>query len=254
MADSFFWYDLMTTDTVAAKKFYSSVMGWGIQESVNPVMEYTVFTLEGRGVAGLMRVPDDVLKAGGGPAWLGYIHTSDLDAKLAQLEKEGGKIHRPPTLVPGIIRFAVVADPQGAGFLLATPLPTDTPPPFPADKPGTVGWRELMAVEWQSAFAFYEKLFGWTKGDAIDMKEMGVYQLFHADGERIGGMMTKPAYIPMAHWGFYFNVEAIGAAASRVTDGGGHILNWPMQVPGGQWVVQCKDPQGGMFSLVSWKQ
>jgi predicted enzyme related to lactoylglutathione lyase len=251
MADSFFWYDLMTTDMAAAKKFYSAVLGWGIQESVNPVMEYTVFTVQGVGVAGLLPVPDEVLKAGGGPAWMGYIHAKDLDDTLKRLTEAGGTIRRPPVLVPGIIRFAVVADPQGAGFLVAQPLSSETPPTFAPDTPGTVGWRELMAVEWQSAFAFYEKLFGWEKGDAIDMKEMGVYQLFLANGARTGGMMTKPDYIPVPHWGFYHNVEAIDAAAARVTDAGGQILMGPHQVPGGQWIVQCKDPQGGHFSLVS---
>ena len=36
--------------------------------------------------------------------------------------------------------------------------------------------------------------------------------------------------------------------ASR--DGGGQVLNGPMEVPGGGWIVQCMDPQGAMFALV----
>ena len=31
---------------------------------------------------------------------------------------------------------------------------------------------------------------------------------------------------------------------------GGKIINGPMEVPGGSWIVQCKDPQGAMFALV----
>jgi predicted enzyme related to lactoylglutathione lyase len=38
-----------------------------------------------------------------------------------------------------------------------------------------------------------------------------------------------------------------------VKTGGGQILNGPMQVPGGDWIIQGKDPQGAMFALVGQK-
>ncbi len=82
------------------------------------------------------------------------------------------------------------------------------------------------------------------------MGPMGTYQLFAAGGEAIGGMMTKPAQIPSPAWLFYFIVPEIDAAAARATDRGGQVLNGPMQVPGGGWIVQCTDPQGAMFALV----
>jgi predicted enzyme related to lactoylglutathione lyase len=57
MPDNFFWYDVMTTDTEAARKFYCDVVGWQTQES--GAQDYTLFTVEGRGVAGLMPIPAD---------------------------------------------------------------------------------------------------------------------------------------------------------------------------------------------------
>lgn len=63
--------------------------------------------------------------------------------------------------------------------------------------------------------------------------------------------MTKPANVPTPAWLFYFNVAAIDAAAERVRSGGGQIINGPMEVPGGSWIVQCLDPQGAMFALVA---
>jgi hypothetical protein len=39
----------------------------------------------------------------------------------------------------------------------------------------------------------------------------------------------------------------------RLKLGGGQVINGPMQVPGGSWIVQGLDPQGAMFSLVSAK-
>jgi len=67
----------------------------------------------------------------------------------------------------------------------------------------------------------------------------------------IGGMMNKPkemAQVP-SHWAIYFRVDDINAAAARVTANGGQILNGPMEVPGGDWVLNAMDPQGATFSL-----
>jgi predicted enzyme related to lactoylglutathione lyase len=40
----------------------------------------------------------------------------------------------------------------------------------------------------------------------------------------------------------------------RVEAGGGKVVNGPMQVPGGSWIINVQDPQGAMFSLVSNKE
>ena len=54
--------------------------------------------------------------------------------------------------------------------------------------------------------------------------------------------------------GNFLLFATLAAAAARVTGGGGSILNGPMQVPGGQWIVQCMDPQGAVFNLVALKR
>jgi hypothetical protein len=181
---------------------------------------------------------------------MGYVGVDDVDAGAAQAKDLGGTVHHAPGDIPGVGRFAVIADPQGAVITLFKGMGEAAPAPA-IGTPGTVGWNELYAGEWQAAFAFYEKMFGWTKDQALDMGPMGTYQLFAAGGPAIGGMMTKPPMIPFPYWGYYFNVPAIDAAVARVTGGGGQILNGPMQVPGGQWIVQCMDPQGAAFALVA---
>jgi uncharacterized protein len=85
------------------------------------------------------------------------------------------------------------------------------------------------------------------------MGAMGRYQLFAAGGPAIGGMMTKPAEVPAPFWGYYFQVDAVGSALDRLKKEGGQVINGPMEVPGGSWIVQGIDPQGAMFSLVSRK-
>jgi uncharacterized protein len=251
MPNSFFWYDLMTTDTKAAQKFYCDVVGWTAQDVSVSGQTYIALNTNGQGVAGLMPIPEEAAKHGVRPAWMGYIAVDDVDAAAKRIKQEGGKVMREPTEVPGIIRFAVVTDPQGAAFYVAKGLRPEAWPALPDNTPGTVGWRELNAGEWKSAFAFYEKMFGWTKADAIDMGPMGTYQLFATGGAPMGGMMTKPPQVPAPNWGFYFNVPSIDAAVARITDGGGRILNGPVQVPGGQWVVNAMDPQGAAFSVVA---
>ncbi|MGI9170313.1 MAG: VOC family protein, partial [Caulobacteraceae bacterium] len=161
-------------------------------------------------------------------------------------------VNRPSQGILGVDRVAIVADPHGAGFFLFAPAPAETPPARPA--PGSVGspgWHELHAGDLETDFAFYSKLFGWTKAETHDMGPMGVYQLFAAGAEPIGGMMTKMAQTPVPHWLYYFTVAEIQAAARRVRDGGGQVLNGPHEVPGGMWVLQARDPQGGMFALVA---
>jgi len=51
------------------------------------------------------------------------------------------------------------------------------------------------------------------------------------------------------NWQIYFRVPDVHAAAERITANGGKILNGPMEVPGGDWIVNAMDPQGAAFGL-----
>ncbi|HET7084058.1 MAG TPA: VOC family protein [Rhizomicrobium sp.] len=252
MPNNFFWYDLVTTDVAAARKFYSEVVGWSYQDVQQGDNAYGLFKVGDAGVAGLMPFPKGM--EGGHPGWNGYIAVEDVDAMAARIAAEGGKIWRGPMEVPGVIRFAVVADPQGAAFIIAKGLEAQPVPRLPTGAPGTIGWRELFAADWEKDFAFYQKLFGWTKAEAHNMGAMGIYQLFAAGDAPIGGMMNKPAVMPQSWWNYYINVDAIDAAKARVEKAGGSIKMGPAEVPGGQWILQGQDPQGAFFALVALKR
>jgi len=248
---TFGWYELMTTDPAAAKTFYSSVVGWTTADVGSSEMAYSTFNLGNAGVAGLMKLPRD---AGPTPAWIGYIHVDNVDTYAKKVADAGGKIHKAPTDVPGMLRFSVVMDPQGAPFVLFTPdpkMPTPSNRPNPGDV-GTVSWHELMATDGPKALDFYSKLFGFKPTTSMDMGPMGQYQMFASEGEQaIGGIMTKPPEAPSPFWNYYIQVDNITAARDRVKKGGGSILREPQEVPGGQWILQAKDPQGAFFCLVS---
>lgn len=249
MANGFVWYELMTTDAKAAEAFYTRVVGWTAAPVDQPGMDYTILKAADANAAGLMTLPKEACDAGARPGWMGYVGVDDLDAMLARLAKAGGSVHRPATPIPGIGSFAVVADPQGAVFCLFQPGGPGPAAPAP-NTPGSIGWHELMAGDGEKAFDFYAGLFGWTRDVAMDMGPMGKYQLFAVDGQAIGGMMTKPAEVPMPFWGYYWRVDAIGSALERLKAGGAQVVNGPMEVPGGDWIVQAMDPQGAMFALV----
>ncbi|WP_421997956.1 VOC family protein [Reyranella sp.] len=251
MANAFVWYELMTTDTKAAESFYSKVVGWKSGDSGQPGLDYTLFLADTQPMAGLMKLTPKDCEAGVRPGWVGYVGVEDVDAHADRAGKAGGALHVPPTDIPNVGRFAVIGDPQGAVICLFKPLEA-MPAPAAGTEPrtGTVGWHELMAADGEKAFDFYSGLFGWTKAEAMDMGEMGKYQLFAAGGAPIGGMMTKPAAVPAPFWAYYFTVDSISAALERLKAAGGSVINGPMEVPGGSWIVQGLDPQGAMFCLL----
>lgn len=249
----FVWYELMTTDAAAARAFYTRVIGWQAADSGMPGMDYTLLSAGDQQVAGLMDLPAHVLADGGRPGWVGYVGVPDVDASAREVAAAGGRLHRPPEDIPGVGRFAVVADPHGAVFVVFKGEPT-TDEPQSTEKPGTIGWHELMAGDLAAAWAFYSAQFGWTKDSAMDMGPMGTYQMFAAGGPAIGGMMTRPPEVPAPAWLYYVNVDAIDAAAERARAAGGQVLSGPMEVPGGSWIVQCLDPQGAAFAMVAPKR
>lgn len=250
----FVWYELMTTDAQAATAFYSRVVGWKAADAGMPGMSYTLLSVGETQIGGLMALTDDMCAAGARPGWVGYVGVADVDAQAERIAKAGGAIHKPPTDIPGVGRFAVVADPHGASFCIFKGNMDTQPPQPPAGTPCTFGWHELHAGDGAAAWDFYAGQFGWQKAEAVDMGPMGIYQTFGGGGAAFGGMMTKMSEMPQPAWLYYVNVDAIDAAVERVKAGGGQVINGPMQVPGGSWIMQGLDPQGAMFALVAAKR
>lgn len=245
MANDFCWFELVTPDTEAAKAFYGAIIGWDTELTSGPAGPYTIFkTRDGVHVGGMLEMRDMP------PAWLGYVAVDDVDAFAGKIATAGGQVHKPPQDIPDVGRFAVVADPQGAMFVLFKDT-SASPPPRPAPRsPGALGWTELHAIDWETAFPFYEGVFGWVKHDAISMGEMGTYQVFGLGEVSIGGMMSHQTPAPGPYWLYYFSVEDIDGATQRIIDAGGRILMSPTEVPGGLWVANAMDPQGGLFAIL----
>jgi len=249
---TFSWYELMAMDVPAALRFYQNVFGWTTKDSSMPGGAYTLIEVNGQQTGGVMALSPEMLAGGARPGWLGYIAVDDVDAKAAALKAAGGTVIRPPFEIPGVIRFAIVADPHGAVFAIFKGLVADGQmASFAPGTPGAVDWRELHAGDGEAAWGFYSKLFGWSEEQAMDMGPQSIYRIWKAGGAAIGGMMTKMPQSPAPFWLFYVCVTGIDAAIERVKANGGTLILGPMEVPGGRWIANCLDPQGTIFAMVS---
>ena len=243
----FVWFDLMTTDPEAAKAFYTAVMGWGTQVWENPGTSYTMWTVGERPIGGVNKLPDEAVAGGARPHWLAYVTVPDVDATVARVQELGGKVKVPPTSIPTVGRYAVIADPQGA---LISPYTPDNLGPEPEGVPpvGEFTWHELATTDPEAAFDFYHDLFGWEKTSAMDMGPAGVYQMYGRNGATLGGIYKKTTEGPPA-WLHYARVADANAAVETVRQQGGQVLNGPMEVPGGDLIATILDPQGGPFAV-----
>ncbi len=244
----FIWYELLTTDADAAARFYGAVIGWQARPAEGSDRGYRLFGIGGADVGGMMPIP-----SGGGsmrPGWLGYVGVDDVDATVAAIVGAGGAQHIAPTDIPGVGRFALVADPQGVAFYVMRGAMEDASTSFSQTETGHCHWNELATSDQGAALAFYSGQFGWEKGDAMPMGELGDYQFITHGGTTIGAVMNQVPGGPPAAWNFYFGVEDIDAAARTISGHGGAIHYGPAEVPGGAFIIVGADPQGAQFGLV----
>jgi len=242
------WYELMTTDMKGAESFYGAVIGWTSRAFEGTPQPYSMFDrAEGKPSAGFMTKPEEVP---GPPFWSMYVGVPKLEEAAAHIKRLGGNECSPVIEVPTVGRLQMMTDPQGAAFYIYEPDTSELPPEA-APEVGEASWHELMTTDAPAAMTFYQEVFGWQPSEAMDMGEMGKYQMFNRPHGMIGGMMNKPpemAQVP-SNWQIYFLVPDINEAVERIKANGGKILNGPMEVPGGDWVLNAMDPQGAAFSL-----
>jgi hypothetical protein len=232
----------------AAESFYQKVVGWKPAPFDGSPQPYTMFNREGDiPVAGLMTRPDGMNAP---PFWAMYIGVPKLEDATSHIKRLGGSDVSPVIDVPSVGRMQMMQDPQGAAFYIYEPASGEQLPET-APNVGDASWHELYTTDVDAALKFYREVFGWIVTEAMDMGPMGKYQMFGRHLGSIGGMMKKPAEMAQVppHWSIYFRVPDINTAVERIKANGGQVMNGPMEVPGGDWIVNGIDPQGAPFSL-----
>jgi uncharacterized protein len=116
------WTELHTADPAAAKAFYQSVFGWESEDMPMGEFSYTVVRPAGgddnSGQGGFMPVSPEMAAAGARPQWWPYFEVTDCDATAAEAAGRGGAVITGPMAIPGVGRFAMLADPAGAPFAI----------------------------------------------------------------------------------------------------------------------------------------
>ena len=248
----FTWHELYSPDPAVSKTFYGHVMGWSSQTmSEGDMAGYEMLRAGDQPAAGLMAMPEQMKAAKVLPHWIGYVSVPDVDATVARARELGARVAKEPTDIVSMGRFAALVDPQGAALAIFASLDPASEALPPQAPDGHFGWAELATENWDAAFGYYSKLFGWTRGEAMDMGEGAIYQLFRNPGTDfdLGGMFDRTKEMPISAWLYYVEVANLDAAAAAVKEHGGQVLGGPMEVPGDTRVVQCLDPHGAAFAL-----
>jgi uncharacterized protein len=242
----FVWHDLTTPDPAAAISFYTQITSWTTQPWEN-AKDYTMWALDGVPLGGVSQ-EEPGTPPGTPPHWLPYVDVYDVDACIRQVSSLGGSVRTPPTQVPHVGTWAIIADPFGASIGIFES--TDKPPGHDGvPNIGEFSWHELTTTDYKAAAEFYRALFRWEKMSEFDMGEMGVYYIFGQKGQQYGGMFNRTAEMPPPNWLSYIRVPQVKPVADKAKELGGTVFNGPMEVPGGDWIAQCMDPQGAAFAL-----
>lgn len=115
---TFCWNELVTPDRNASAAFFSELLGWRREDQEIPSGLYTIFWHGETMAAGMMDMTQ--MPEGVPPHWMSYIAVADVDAVAARVAALGGQVHVPPTDIPNVGRFCVIADPGGAVVSLIT--------------------------------------------------------------------------------------------------------------------------------------
>jgi predicted enzyme related to lactoylglutathione lyase len=248
---SFIWYELISKDPDASKEFYDDVVGWNIGQKAAGDIDYRMISAPDGNIGGVLRLTDEMREHGARPVWLGYFGVDNVDDTVAKVAASGGKVLMPAWNIPNVGRIAMVTDPQSIPFYVTRGASDGTSTAFGRMTMGHVSWNELKTPDQDAALAFYGSIFGIVKSGAMQMGELGDYTFLQHGDAGIGAMMTNPPGGGPPGWGFYFRVPDIESAKSRISKAGGTVTQEPMEVPGGEMVLNAVDPHGATFGLVA---
>jgi len=234
------WIDLGARDVDAALTFYAEVVGWEAGERSGPEYGgYAMWFRDGIPAAGI-----GPLRESDSPAWTIYLATTDIDATLETVTRNGGRTLTPAMVIGPLGRMAVVTDPTGAvfGFWEARDFPGFTR----YGEPGHVDWCIARSTDPSTTTAFMRALFDYVehRDDTVDE---GYVELRIDGSPALGVAATQDAD---SSWMAYFAVENADAAVARALAAGGSITRPAESTPYGR-IATITDPEGATFSVIS---
>jgi hypothetical protein len=248
LVGKFVWYDLITDDAQAARRFYGELFGWTFERSKSASGgDYYLARDGGVYVGGVVPVaePADGAELS---RWLPYVSVADVDMSVERARSDGAEVVVSPLDVR-LGRVAAIVDPQGAAIGLARSRIGDPDDATTAGGPGRVVWTELLADDWSAATSFYRTVVGYD-AKVID-RPGGRYTVLGVDGRHRAGILSNPTdWKPQ--WLVYFGVDDPADAADRAESLGGQVLLAPTPEIRDGRIAIVTDPTGAVLVLRKW--
>ncbi len=246
---TFCWPELATSDYQGAKKFYTALFGWTVNEQDMGGGEmYGMLLLEGASVGALCRLQKDEAARGVPPHWNSYVTVASADESAAKAKQLGGTVLKEPFDVFDVGRMAVIQDPTGAPFCVWQARKHAGAGVL--NEPGALSWTELMTADPGKARAFYTGLFGWS----TEEYPMGpnLYTVYKRGTDAAGGMMKITSDMGPAppNWMPYLGVESCDATVAKATGLGARTIVPPTSVPMAGRFAVIADPQGAHLGIL----
>ena len=241
------WADCATTDLKAAEVFYAAAFGWTSERvTASDGAIYSIQRLNGKMVAGIYELNEQLQSMGVPPHWGTYIEVDDVAATLKRVDEEGGKVVEGPFEEPDVGTFGVIQDTVGAYLRLWHSAPEHGGEIF--NVAGAMTWNELNTKEPEKAASFYRKVLGVEP--AMTEAAPG-YTLLKVDGRPVAGILksTPDMGDHPASWDVYFASDDVEATMKKAVAAGGTALVEPFDVPGARMVV-LRDPLGAVFEVI----
>src|SRR5262245_28980671 len=208
------WVDLTTTDLDGAKRFYSELFGWSVDDAGDPAETggYGMFSDHGRLVAGVGHV------MGGPPMsyWSTYFATDDVDALTERVKNASGTVIVEPMDVMDAGRMAVYSHPD-AGMFGAWQAGNHKGAQL-VNEPVSLAWNALMTRNVDSAATFMRAAFGLS----TSTQEFGggPYTILMLGERGVAGINEMPPGVPdeaPAFWNVSFSVTDTDATVAKAT-------------------------------------
>lgn len=244
------WFDLYTSDTEEARRFYASVFGWVGAEASEAFGGYFMFFLDEAQtvpVAGCM--PND--DAEGGACWQTYLNVDNIDAVVTRSLAAGAVLEVPITQVADLGFMAGVIDPTGAFIGLWQPVAFAGQTAYGPDaSPGMTCYSELHTRDFAAALRFYRDAIGWDPEERKEMPDLEYATL--GGGNAPAGIMGAEAFLAEGEtpsWLMYFATADADETADRVRAAGGSVISPPQDTPFGR-IARIADPSGAKFQVM----
>jgi len=246
------WADLFTEDIETSTEFYTSLFGWKAETIGSGRESYTVFSMNGRPVAGMIYRPAFKNATSRG-IWLPYFSVENLQTSLQVATVHGGRVDVPAHDFPKRGQQAIIRDNQHALVGLMRSSHGD-PDDYLAEYGGWI-WAQLWVRDPEASIAFYGATLGFVESEG-DPNNSNLYShAFTTGGIYRASLDELPKSMPKVRpgWLIFIRVRNIGETLARVRALGGKVTLEPdPEVKDGELSI-VEDPAGAGFVLLEYE-